>query len=320
MRGWFTRFHTAVAAAALLLSWTGFAKADTIVVDIKSNFFSPAEVTVAVGDTVRWVWDEGTHTSTSSDGLWDSGILRAGSTFEHTFNNAGDFAYKCTLHFACCNMAGTVHVKAPTATQLQVTAPASVIAGSPFDITVTALDGNGNIVPAYAGTISFTSSDPFPGVLPANYTFTSADQGTHTFSAGGTLFTAGPQTLTVQDTVTASIMGTATIGVIAAPANQLVIGAPPTAVSGTAFDVMVTALDPYGNVDMNYGGTVTWSTSDTDPAVVLPADYMFQASDSGVHIFPGQVTLITLGNQTLTVTDTVNAFAGSATVTVGSGP
>jgi plastocyanin len=320
MKGWFTRFFAGVAAVAFLLSWAGLAEANTIVIDVKSNFFSPNDVSVVVGDTVRWVWDQGVHTTTSSDGLWDSGVLGVGSIFEYTFNNPGDFAYTCTLHFNCCNMAGTIHVKPPSATQLLVTAQASVTAGSPFDLTVTALDTNGNIVPSYAGTVTFTSSDPFPGVLPANYTFTPADQGTHTFSGGVTFFTGGSQTLTAQDTGASSISGTATIAVSAAPANHLFIAAPPTAVSGTPFDVMVAALDAYGNVDINYVGTVTWVTNDTDPGVILPADYAFLATDSGVHIFPGGVTLVRLGDQTLTATDTVSGIAGSAIVTVGPGP
>jgi len=71
---------------------------------------------------------------------------------------------------------------------------------------------------------------------------------------------------------------------------------------------------------MNYAGTATWTSSDTDSGVVLPADYTFQASDSGMHLFPAGVTLITLGDQTLTATDTVSGITGSATVTVGSGP
>jgi hypothetical protein len=206
------------------------------------------------------------------------------------------------------------------ATQLAVTAAASVTAGSPFDVTVTALDNNGNVVAGYTGAVNFTSSDPFPGVLPANYTFTSGDQGTHTFASSVTLFTAGAQTLTAQDTADGTISGSATVAVVAAPANHLLIAASPTAVSGTPFDVVVSALDPYGNVDTNYGGTVTWASSDTDPGVVLPADYTFGASDSGMHAFPAGVTLITVGDQTLAAADTVTSIMGAATITVGSGP
>src|SRR5207245_413267 len=91
------------------------------------------------------------------------------------------------------------------------------------------------------------------------------------------------------------------------PANHLLITAAATAVSGTPFDVTVTALDPYGKIDANYQGTVTFSTTDPDPSVVLPADYTFTAGDSGdngVHTFSGGFMLVTVGDQTLTFTDT----------------
>jgi hypothetical protein len=108
--------------------------------------------------------------------------------------------------------------------------------------------------------------------------------------------------------------------VVAAPASQFLVTAAATAVSGTPFDVILTALDPYGNVDMSYRGTVTWTSSDTDPGVLLPAAYTFQATDNGMVTFTAGLTLITLGDQTLTATDTVSGITGTATVTVGPGP
>jgi hypothetical protein len=204
-----------------------------------------------------------------------------------------------------------------TAAYFAITTSASVTAGTLLDVTVTAMDPYGNIASNYQGTVTLSSSDAYPAVLPANYTFTSDDQGTHTFSGGVTLFTAGAQSLTAQDTATTSLTGSATVAVVAAPTSQLLVTAPATAVSGTAFDVMLAALDPFGNVDMNYGGTVTWTSSDTSPGVLLPANYTFQATDNGMIAFPGGVTLITLGNQSLTATDTVSAITRSATIQVG---
>jgi hypothetical protein len=57
----------------------------------------------------------------------------------------------------------------------------------------------------------FTSSDG-QASLPANYTFTAADGGVHTFSA--TLKTAGSQMLTATDTIASSITGAQTITVM----------------------------------------------------------------------------------------------------------
>jgi hypothetical protein len=108
-----------------------------------------------------------------------------------------------------------------------------------------------------------------------------------------------------------------------APGSRFQITAASTAVSGTPFDLTVTALDLYGNIDTNYQGTVTFSTTDADSGVALPADYTFTTGvggDNGVHTFTGGVTLITVGDQTLTVTDKVSGIAGSDTIPVGPGP
>jgi len=136
--------------------------------------------------------------------------------------------------------------------------------------------------------------------------------------AGGvTFFSAGAQTVTVQDTSPSALTGSTTVGVVPASASHFLILAPPTAVSGTPFDVVLAALDPYLNVDANYAGTATWTSSDTDPNVLLPANYTFQASDHGAVTLSAGVTLLTLGSQTLTVTDPVSGMTGSATLVVG---
>ena len=72
---------------------------------------------------------------------------------------------------------------------------------------------------------------------------------------------------------------------------------------------------------VGYVGTVTFSSTDTDPSVVLPPSYTFTTADQGVHTFAGGVTLITVGDQSLAAMDTTApTIAGSATVTVNPGP
>jgi hypothetical protein len=71
-----------------------------------------------------------------------------------------------------------------------------------FAVTVTLNDRFGNVAAAYGGTVHFASSDPLAR-LPANYTFTAVDAGTHTFSA--TLMTIPRQSITVSDVVDASL-------------------------------------------------------------------------------------------------------------------
>src|SRR5262249_31076273 len=68
------------------------------------------------------------------------------------------------------------------------------IAGTPFDVTVTAPDAYGNTVTSYTGTVTFSSGDPYGASVPADYTFQPSDQGVHTFAAGATLYTASTPT------------------------------------------------------------------------------------------------------------------------------
>jgi plastocyanin len=71
-------------------------------------FFSPASVTVAVGDTVTWHnTGQAPHTATANDGSFDTGTINAGGSGSHTFSSAGTFSYICTIH---PNMKGTVRV------------------------------------------------------------------------------------------------------------------------------------------------------------------------------------------------------------------
>jgi hypothetical protein len=110
--------------------------------------------------------------------------------------------------------------------------------------------------------------------------------------------------------------GGVNIGAYQASATAFVLAAPDTVRAGAPFDVTVTAVDPYGQVALGYTGTVTFSTSDTDPVVVLPADYTFTADDQGTVTFAAAVTLITPGDQTLRVEDTDGGFSSSTVVTV----
>jgi WD40 repeat protein len=122
--------------------------------------------------------------------------------------------------------------------------------------------------------------------------------------------------------------GGVNIGAYQASASAFLLQAPAAVTAGVPFDVTVTAVDPFGQVAVGYTGTVTFSTTDPDPGVVLPADYNFTADNGGVHTFTdtghGETTLITPGDQVLTVTDMADpTITGSATVTVlpsGSAP
>jgi hypothetical protein len=136
-----------------------------------------------------------------------------------------------------------------------------------------------------------------------------------TFAGVTALYTAGTWDVTATDTQS-GITAAAFVNVQAAPAVALQLVVTASAASGVPFDVTVIAVDAYGNTDTNYTGTLTFSTSDGDPGVVLPPNYTFQPGDQGQVTFLGGFTLITPGSQTLTATDPLSGISGSITVTV----
>ncbi len=214
-----------------------------------------------------------------------------------------------------------VHVLGlPVTNQVVVSGfPTSTTAGVAGSVTVTVEDGNGQPLTNYTGTVHFTSTDP-QAMLPADYTFVSGDGGTHTFTNGVTLKTAGTQSVTVTDNGTPPLSGSETnISVSAAAASSLTLsGLPATVGVGSPVSVTVTAKDPYGNKAAGYRGTVTFTSSDGQ--ATLPAPYGFTAGDGGAHNFTNGVTLKTLGTQSVTVSDgtlqnsaSTNVVAGQAT-------
>jgi hypothetical protein len=199
---------------------------------------------------------------------------------------------------ATINGNDSVQVSPSAATTLAVADfPASNTAGVPGNFTVTAKDAYGNTATAYAGTVTFSSSDA-QATVPADSTLTN---GVGNFSA--TLETVGSQSLTATDTVTGTITGSQSgITVTPAAATVLVVsGFPSPATAGVQHSVTVTARDAFGNTDTNYTGTVTFSSSDGQ--ATLPANYTFTLGDAGVVNLPA--TLKTSGTQSITATDTV---------------
>jgi hypothetical protein len=239
--------------------------------------------------------DQGVHTFTAT--LETAGTQSIAATDTANSSNLG-------------NDTGITVTPAAAAALVFSSVPASTTAGSAFTLTLTARDAYGNTATGYTGTVHFKSSDA-RAVLPANYTFTSSDAGSHTFSV--TLETAGTQSVTASDTITSSITGTASgIAVNPAAAAKFLLTAPSSVTRGVAFSVTLTVEDAYGNVVTGYVGTVHFKSSDS--TATLPANYTFTAADAGVHTFAGLI-LHRKGKQTITATDTQNS-ALTATDTI----
>jgi len=69
---------------------------------IVNSTFIPGNIRVRDGMTVRWVYCEpgssDAHTTTSDNGVWDSGLMARGSTFSRVFATMGSFPYHCIPH------------------------------------------------------------------------------------------------------------------------------------------------------------------------------------------------------------------------------
>lgn len=76
------------------------AAGDAVVeVPISELAFETEDLRIPAGTTVRWVnEDPVAHTSTSDDGMWDSGLFGPGETFELRFTEPGTYPYHCTPH------------------------------------------------------------------------------------------------------------------------------------------------------------------------------------------------------------------------------
>jgi plastocyanin len=89
--------------------------------------FSPANLVIEVGDTVRWVWTSLAHTVTSGTGasdpnvgaLFDAALNSFSPQFQFTFNQAGTVPYFCRPH-ELGGMTGTIVVE-----EVSTPAPAS---------------------------------------------------------------------------------------------------------------------------------------------------------------------------------------------------
>jgi plastocyanin len=98
------------AAASTPAPATAPAAATATTVKMVDNAFEAKDITIEVGDTVKW---ENTgqlpHTATATEGAdFDSGTVAPGESFEWTAKKAGAVSYLCSFH---PGMVGTITVR-----------------------------------------------------------------------------------------------------------------------------------------------------------------------------------------------------------------
>ncbi|HLN32779.1 MAG TPA: DUF4214 domain-containing protein [Gemmataceae bacterium] len=185
----------------------------------------------------------------------------AGLPTDYTFTAAdhGVHTFTFTLHRAGSQTIGVADardgsmtgsaatlINPGAANHLLVSMPSNTIAGEPSIVTVTALDPDNNVATSYTGTVHFSSSD-LSALLPADYTFSLSDQGTHDFTV--TLNTQGNQQVDVTDTANDSIGGSAGTSV-GAGGNGETSGPVPW-LTQVYFDLLARPIDAPGQAYWN---------------------------------------------------------------------
>lgn len=160
------------------------ATAATFTVDIINYAYTPDPVTINVNDTVNWVWQGDYHSTTSVDGLWDSGVYNTGYTYSRTFTSPGSFPYYCTIHF----FYGTINVQAvsvpPTVTITNPPDGTVLAAPATLTLTATAADADGRS----PGVEFFQGATSLDTILEVPYSTVVSNlaAGDYTFSAVAT--------------------------------------------------------------------------------------------------------------------------------------
>ena len=107
---------SSAASSSASSSANSSSSSQTSMVSIHDLAFNPSSITVPVGTTVLWTNNENgsiqhivaSGTPGSPSGMFDSGALNPGQSFQFTFTQPGTFTYYCRIHGAA--MTGTVVV------------------------------------------------------------------------------------------------------------------------------------------------------------------------------------------------------------------
>jgi hypothetical protein len=185
--------------------------------------------------------------------------------------------------------AGPITVAAAGATQIVIATepPPSVTAGSGFGLVALAEDEFGNVDPNFTNNLSLTVA---PGEAPAGGSLSgvlsvTAQAGVAPF-ANVTLTRAGAGVvLDVSGSGLAEARSSA-IMVNAGAADHLVVTAEPpdTVTAGAGFGVVVSAEDPFGNLDPSFHGTVVL-TALGNPAGAPLGGTLSMAASAGLTAF-----------------------------------
>jgi hypothetical protein len=216
--------------------------------------------------------------------------------------------------------ARVITVVPASAVQLIVSTPPppSITANQPFGLAVTAEDGFGNVDTAFTGNVTIAlASDP-GAVGPGGTLIVSAVAGVATFSSLTIAQAATGQTL---EASASGLTGatTAPFTVVAARATQLVMTPAPAGsiTAGVPFGAIVSAEDPFGNLDPSFAGQVVLGLTDDQGVAMLGGATTVRAK-SGVATFSNLVIDRSDSSYSLQATSAGVASAGTGPFSVGA--
>ena len=209
-------------------------------------------------------------------------------------------ASSLSLLAGCGSGGGGTSSGGAAATRFSLTGPATAGAGVPFALTVTALDATGSVAPGYSGTVHFSSSDS-SAVLPQNSTLLN---GTGSFSA--TLVSAGVQTITATDTVSAYLRGSLNLSAVAGefPVNSFGAKGDGHTDDTAAIQTAINAASAAG------GGSVVLSRAIyfTSGQLVVPTGVVLTGEVEGPFEVEGRDPAAVAAGPTVLVTNTGGPF------------
>jgi len=87
-----------------VFSITSVSQAAMTTVNVSDNLFTPNNFTITVGDTIMWMWVNGTHTTTSTTipvgaAAWDELIDQNSTSYMYVVSTTGTYNYRCTFHY-----------------------------------------------------------------------------------------------------------------------------------------------------------------------------------------------------------------------------
>jgi plastocyanin len=300
----------AIAAAGWAMS-TDRASAASFTVSAKDFAFTPAELTVHVGDRVTWTNGDAESHAVQGGSLSSPEIV-AGGSFTHTFTEPEDISYICRFH---TYMSGTIRVLAAEAGGGTATTKPAGPATTKAPATA-APETTTTTVPATSGThgsaFQQVPDDPSARIPPAGSSRpTGGRSDTLSPAAGGpavdggtTSTTAPPRGATFQD-VPDDASGTRAPGEVVAqsvgqetPAHIEEGGDPPPAATAPAGDG--TVLAPFEEKDgaKEFHLTLDESQVEVTPGVTKPA-YAINGSVPGptIKVDEGDRIRIVVDNQ-----------------------